>query len=678
MYGLVHEALVRVILSFEDGSKHLQQIVERAGLQDMDIINNHTNYDDETTMHVIEIACEVMGIQAEEALTLLGPAFVELAIERGYQPMLESLGNSFYEFVDNLDNLHQNLAMLYPGMKAPSFRCSERLDGTGLELYYYSTRAGLGPFVISLMIYIGDKLFETVVDMTVLERREDGARCDVFLMQLPQHKGDIGPLSSKPSVDYSLTVSALEPSIVAGLFPWHIELDEDLMVTSIGSALRRMLPPEMHIGLNFRDLGRVVRPLLSHQTFAGICEHANAAFLLEIKGTSFKTRARGGNVLSRQSVSSTGSAAAPCPFANKMFSAASMASITSLLESDDYLKLKGQMVKIRHNRVLFVCLPNVRGINEMSERGIKLADIPVFTTARDLILTADHQLATLNMAAQLQETTAFLDRALADVEVEKERVQSLLHSILPSSIAEKLANGETVEPCEYPNCAMLFSDICSFTQMSSQVTPKQVMSMLDALFRGLDDLCISHDVYKYETIGDCFVVASGVPIEDRRYASKLAAFAIDLIKHSRSILSPLDGEPISVRCGMNAGPVTTGVIGRDRPRYNIFGDTVNTASRMESNGVPNCIQVSLAMKEAIESVDKTFRFKERYGGVEAKGKGRLRSFFIVGRHGIDPSLLPPEEYLAPPVEPQPEPVPTPSPRPRRRNPLVNVGKQTIV
>ena len=107
------------------------------------------------------------------------------------------------------------------------------------------------------------------------------------------------------------------------------------------------------------------------------------------------------------------------------------------------------MVKLSDSRVLFLCLPNIRSMADMGERGIKLSDVPVFTTARDLMLTADHQLATLNMAAQLQETTAILDRALADVEVEKERAQELLYSILPQSIAERLASGEGVEAREY-------------------------------------------------------------------------------------------------------------------------------------------------------------------------------------------------------------------------------------
>lgn len=117
------------------------------------------------------------------------------------------------------------------------------------------------------------------------------------------------------------------------------------------------------------------------------------------------------------------------------------------------------------------------------------------------------------------------------------------------------------------------------------------------------------------------MAAAGVPIEDDQYAVKMAAFAIDLVKHSQSVMSPADGKPLSVRCGFNCGAVTTGVIGRDRPRFNIFGDAINTASRMESTGLPNCIQITEAMKMEIEKLDDTFLFMERPGGVEVGLEG---------------------------------------------------------
>ena len=140
--------------------------------------------------------------------------------------------------------------------------------------------------------------------------------------------------------------------------------------------------------------------------------------------------------------------------------------------------------------------------------------------------------------------------------------------------------------------SILYSDIAGFTSISSDVPSIEVMTLLHEMFVKFDDLADKHGCYKVETIGDAYVVVAGCPDECDDHAERIAAMAIDMVKVAQSTRSPLDGEPIRIRIGMHSGPVRAGVVGRDRPRYCLFGDTVSVASLMESNGIPCCIQVS--------------------------------------------------------------------------------------
>ena len=138
---------------------------------------------------------------------------------------------------------------------------------------------------------------------------------------------------------------------------------------------------------------------------------------------------------------------------------------------------------------------------------------------------------------------------------------------------------------------VLFSDIVGFTNISSEVPSLEVMDMLHDLFLQFDDLAEKHGCYKVETIGDAYMVAAGCPDKCDDHAVRMAHMAIDMARAAAAVTSPLDGEPLRIRIGIHSGPVKAGVVGRARPRYCLFGDTVNVASRMESNGLAGCVQV---------------------------------------------------------------------------------------
>ncbi len=213
--------------------------------------------------------------------------------------------------------------------------------------------------------------------------------------------------------------------------------------------------------------------------------------------------------------------------------------------------------------------------------------------------------------------------ALTLAEHERERADKLLFDVLPKSVALRLKAGEVVTDGPVA-VAVLFADVAGFTSMSASMSPEAVVRMLDALFDAVDDLADKHGVEKVKTIGDCVMVVSGLPEADAAPAARLASFALALRELTES--RDFDGRKLHLRIGLHAGPAIASIVGKRRFLYDVWGDTVNTASRMESTGKPGLVQVSDAVREAVGAA---FAFEER-GEVEVKGKGPMTTWWLVG------------------------------------------------
>ncbi|MCH2170615.1 HAMP domain-containing protein [Myxococcota bacterium] len=224
------------------------------------------------------------------------------------------------------------------------------------------------------------------------------------------------------------------------------------------------------------------------------------------------------------------------------------------------------------------------------------------------------------------ERTRESERQREDLAAERDRSEKLLHNILPAVIAGRLKEGEATIAETYPEVSVLFGDIVGFTQLSDRLGPRQIVAMLNEIFGRFDGLAQQHELEKIKTIGDCYMVVAGVPERSPTHCQQIANFALDAVDGFREFAKDF-GEPLQLRIGIHTGTVVAGVVGTQKFSFDLWGDVVNVASRLESTSEANRIHVSDAVQVRLAD---DFRFEDR-GRVDLKGKEAMHTWFLEGR-----------------------------------------------
>jgi adenylate cyclase len=227
------------------------------------------------------------------------------------------------------------------------------------------------------------------------------------------------------------------------------------------------------------------------------------------------------------------------------------------------------------------------------------------------------------------EKKRFRDREqayLEEIRIEREKSERLLLNILPAPIAERLKTSSSIIADGFAEATVLFSDFVGFTQFSARITAEELVSRLNELFQAFDSLAEAYGVEKIKTIGDAYMVAGGLPIPQPDHAERIADMALGMLGAVEEYNARAE-EPLEIRIGIHTGPVVAGVIGSSKFAYDLWGDTVNTASRMESNSLPGRIHVSEAIHDLLRA---RYRLESR-GIIEVKGKGEMKTYFLEAR-----------------------------------------------
>jgi len=226
--------------------------------------------------------------------------------------------------------------------------------------------------------------------------------------------------------------------------------------------------------------------------------------------------------------------------------------------------------------------------------------------------------ANRRLERQVHERTAELD-------AERRKSERLLLNILPEQIAARLKEATTSIADHFDTVSVLFADIVGFTPLSQRLSPTELVGLLDDIFARFDALTDRYEVEKIKTIGDAYMAAAGIPTPCAQHAHRLADLALDMLDEIAKI--PTGDADLALRIGIHSGPVVAGVIGQRKFSYDLWGDTVNVASRMESHGAPGRIQITEATHELISGVFST----EPRGVIEVKGKGPVNTWWLLAR-----------------------------------------------
>ncbi|KAM4796062.1 guanylate cyclase soluble subunit alpha-2 [Rhinophrynus dorsalis] len=517
------------------------------------------NEDVEDVSGILQCTANILGLKFEELQERFGEEFFSICFEEN-ERVLRAVGGTLHDFFNGFDALLEHIRTSIGKqvtLESPSFLCKELSDGT-LMLSCFHLHHIVGFAMRGMIKAAGRKIYQLKVEVEQVNNVNEKlcpeiispGNCNCLTFKIKER--DNLNITKAPPVRSSQTPSDLRISIstFCRAFPFHLMFDPSMLILQLGEGLRKMIKCEIHKTMKFHDSFEIVSPKISC-TFEQVLLRLSTPFVIRNKPD-----------------------------------------VSSIENKDKVMEVKGQMIHVpESNSILFLGSPRVDKLDELMGRGLHLSDIPIHDATRDVILVGEQAKAQDGLKKRMDKLKATLEKTHQALEEEKKRTVDLLYSIFPGDVAQQLWEGKSVQARKFDDVTMLFSDIVGFTAVCAQCTPMQVISMLNELYTRFDYQCGFLDIYKVETIGDAYCVASGLLGKSDSHAKPIALMALKMMELSEEVFTP-DGRPIKMRIGIHSGSVLAGVVGVRMPRYCLFGNNVTLASKFESGSHPRRINVS--------------------------------------------------------------------------------------
>ncbi|XP_026729089.1 soluble guanylate cyclase 88E isoform X2 [Trichoplusia ni] len=614
MYGLLLENMAEYIRQTY-GEERWEDIRRQAGVEQPSF-SVHQVYPENLITRLAKKAQEVLGMTEREFMDQMGVYFVGFVSQYGYDRVLSVLGRHMRDFLNGLDNLHEYLKFSYPRMRAPSFIC-ENETRQGLTLHYRSKRRGFVYYAMGQIREVARHFYHKEMRIELLREELLFDTVHVtFQLTFDNRAFTLASLAMTREEKH-LPISA---SVLFEIFPFCIVFGSDMIVRSIGNSLMVILPDL--VGKKITNWFDLVRPLIAFK-FQTILNRTNNIFeLVTVEAVMHEKAPDKRNELLRLSDETEAA-------------------------TDKNLRLKGQMIYMDNWRMMmYLGTPVMPDLAALVSTGLYINDLSMHDFSRDLMLAGTQQSVELKLALdQEQQKSKKLEESMRKLDEEMKRTDELLYQMIPKQVADRLRNGENpIDTCEmFDSVSILFSDVVTFTEICSRITPMEVVSMLNAMYSIFDTLTERNRVYKVETIGDAYMVVSGAPEKEDNHAEKVCDMALDMVDAITDLKDPSTGSHLSIRVGVHSGAVVAGIVGLKMPRYCLFGDSVNTASRMESTSEAMRIHISQTTQELLSP---SYMVTER-GEIQVKGKGAMKTYWLEGRESrpsltkvISPQLRP--------------------------------------
>ncbi|RZC39378.1 soluble guanylate cyclase 89Db-like [Asbolus verrucosus] len=597
-YIIENRGLVK--LKLEYGEEIWQQVLELANCKYISF-ETHKVYPDNIMSSLAAACAEITTASYDSFMNFFGRCFVRYFSTLGYDVTIKATGRFFTDFLQSVDNIHSQFCFTYPKMKSPSMYLTD-IDSSGCILVYRSNRQGFTQYVMGQLLQIAKDFYNLKLQVRVLDKACSAAGAKSTVIVTYRLDFDNKPYmqykAKKSSYNEFIRLSPFPCSLLLELFPFGIILNPNMNIMGVGEKLAEIwCGKDSFLNKPISSFFKLRRP----------------------KGISFSWK----NTRNLEAVMFE----LECNRGSSDFRETETNKDNNQLSETKNILLKGQMKFIGDiNAIIFLCSPIINDLDELPDQGLFLNDLNPHGLSKEMVLAGwQHNSKLEIMFDKEAQRSDELERSYELLDTWKRRGDDLLYSMIPKTVADRLRTGSSpLSTCEsFEAVTILF---CELVGLSSETVKDamQVVSTMNTVFSCFDALMDKFDVYKVETVGHIYMAVSGAPERTNKHAQNAAALSLDMMKQAAGIRAP-DGAKVSIRIGMHSGPAVAGVVGIKVPRYCFFGDTVNTASRMQSTSSPGMINISADTKKLLPT-DK-YAIKNR-GYVKVKGKGDMETFWL--------------------------------------------------
>ncbi|XP_076255247.1 soluble guanylate cyclase 89Db-like [Rhynchophorus ferrugineus] len=605
MYGMLLESIQHYV-QMEYGDEAWKAILKAANCKHT-VFNTHQIYPDSLALELGQACATVIGGNYNDYISFFGKCFIRFTAKFGYDATVRATGRYFTEFLESVDNIHHQFSFTYPKMKSPSMYLTE-IDENGCVLVYRSSRTGYTHYIMGVLEQCAKDFFKLKLNIKVLEEASSatGSRKYVLVHFRLDFKNQPYMIQkqSKENISRFAKLSPFSCDLFVTLFPFSVLLDRNLNIIAVGENYGMIWNPDnLCINKPVGHYYRLRRPKGISLTWKNLMNLQAVVFEMECnRGYGTYDVAVVGDEIKDIDISNP--------------------------PTKNFLLLKGQMKFISDiNGIIFLCSPIINDIGELNLQSLYLNDLNSHGLSREMVLAGwQHNSKLQTMFDKAEQNTEELEQSLELLDQWKKRSDELLYSMIPQAIADRLRSGTSaLDTCEsFSSVTILF---CELVGLQSQTVKETmgVVTTMNAAFSAFDKLMDTFNVYKVETVGQVYMAACGAPERRKNHADIVATVAINMVKAAKEIKTPT-GQGVDVRIGIQSGPAVAGVVGIKVPRYCFFGDTVNTASRMQSSSEPGKIQISTDTKDLLP--ENKFKLEPR-GYVKIKGKGDMFTYWLI-------------------------------------------------
>ncbi|XP_076621621.1 soluble guanylate cyclase 89Db [Colletes latitarsis] len=572
MYGMLLES-VQHFVQVEYGEDMWRQVLEKADCKHM-VFNTRQIYPDELMTNLAAALATLSGNSVDDVMQFFGKCFVRFFSNLGYACTVKATGRYFCDFLQSVDNIHMQMRFTYPKMKSPSMYTTH-IDAQGVVLVYRSTRQGFTHYLMGQLFHIAKELYETDLNISVLESSTNipGTRSVMVKFRIDFDNREYIAKNNRMKTPLGRELAPVSCTFLLRLFPFGVVINKDMRLLGVGDKLLQAWGGSSSIlNKHVTEVFKLRRPKGISFSWGNVMYLHSVMFELElIRVNDNNTSSNSDNSASTSTgLDRRGSQGARC------------------------ILLKGQMRYIDDIKaIIFLCSPLINSLDELLNMGLYLNDLNPHGLSRELVLAGWQHCGRLEMMFErAEQRSTELENSYALLDRWKNKSDELLYSMIPQTVADRLRAGASpLSTCEsFESITVLFCELCDF-DYSTIEGAMDIVSSMNAVFSCFDSLMDEFNVYKVETVGRVYMAASGAPDRTENHAQNVADVSLQLIKHVQSLKLP-SGLDIQIRIGIHSGPAVAGVVGIKVPRYCFFGDTVNTASRMQTTSLPGKVHIS--------------------------------------------------------------------------------------